>query len=861
MITTTGHGMMIPKYLRLSGFLSYKDPIELDFTGFELACISGSNGAGKSSLLDAITWALFGQARRRDDAIINSYATSAEIIFDYWYENSLYRVQRIKPNGKTCLLELYIDDGGNWKPLTEHSLRETEARIQRILRMDFETFTNASFFLQGKADQFAQQRPGDRKRILTSILGLETWEVYRERAVERRKRYENDLNAIDSVLREIHAELDEEEQRKARLKELQENLARLVELRQAKTAAFENLRRLKDSLDEQRRMVEMLSTQLATLNRRIENRQRILEQRQEERLEYQQRLTSAAEIEAAYQEWQAARAGLERWEGVASNFRQYEAQRSAPLMAIENERARLETTRQGLLEQESQGRALEAQLPAMTAGMEAAHQQVTQAKERLEMKTSCEAMLVQVQDEQSEASAENKRLKAEMAELKERIDRLEDASGALCPLCGQPLAEPERLALIESLKARGTELGDRYRANQERVRLGDDRRKMVSEEIKQIQQVEGELRQYQRALDQYEDRCTQAQRVLELWQSSGAQQLAEIERRLASSDYAHAAREELNRVDGGLARIGYDTIAHDSARRREQEGRAAEEQLRQLETARAALAPLQREIESSEAQLKTEMAERIELEQAHTTAAAQYAAESANLPNLQQAEQDLFDLQEQENRMRMQVGGAAQAVEVLKTLRKRHAEKTGQRAETAGQIARLKTLERAFSKDGVPALLIEQALPEIEAQANELLDRLTNGNMSVRFATQKDYKDKDRADKKETLDILISDSAGWRAYEMFSGGEAFRVNFAIRVALSRVLAQRAGARLQTLVIDEGFGSQDAEGRQRLIEAINLVRSDFAKILVVTHLEELKEAFPARIEIEKGAQGSRIRVVV
>ena len=82
-----------------------------------------------------------------------------------------------------------------------------------------------------------------------------------------------------------------------------------------------------------------------------------------------------------------------------------------------------------------------------------------------------------------------------------------------------------------------------------------------------------------------------------------------------------------------------------------------------------------------------------------------------------------------------------------------------------------------------------------------------------------------------------------RDYEMFSGGEAFRVNFAIRLALSRILAQRAGARLQTLVIDEGFGNQDAQGRQRLIEVINLVKGDFAKVLVITHLEDLKDAFP------------------
>ena len=88
----------------------------------------------------------------------------------------------------------------------------------------------------------------------------------------------------------------------------------------------------------------------------------------------------------------------------------------------------------------------------------------------------------------------------------------------------------------------------------------------------------------------------------------------------------------------------------------------------------------------------------------------------------------------------------------------------------------------------------------------------------------------------------------------------FRVNFAIRLALSKILAQRKGARLQTLVIDEGFGSQDTQGRQRLIEAINLVKNDFAKILVITHLDELKDAFPTRIEVEKTDRGSTIHVI-
>jgi len=216
-------------------------------------------------------------------------------------------------------------------------------------------------------------------------------------------------------------------------------------------------------------------------------------------------------------------------------------------------------------------------------------------------------------------------------------------------------------------------------------------------------------------------------------------------------------------------------------------------------------------------------------------------------------------LREEENKARSELGGAQQRVDVLSTQRIRKARFESEREELLKQIAQHKTLERAFGKDGVPALLIEQALPQLEAKANDILDRLSEGQMSIEFVTQEAYKDDKRKDLKETLEIKIKDGAGTRDYEMYSGGEAFRVNFAVRLALSEILAQRKGSRLQTLVIDEGFGSQDARGRQRLIEAINLVKNDFAKILVITHLDELKDAFPNRIEVEKTERGSTIRV--
>ena len=139
---------MIPLHLKLSGFLSYRDPVEVDFTGFDLACISGQNGAGKSSLLDAITWGLFGQARKRDDSLINLQSTTAEVSFTFAYENNQYRVIRSLTREKSTLLEFQILGKDGWRPLTEHTNRETQLRIERVLRLDYETFINVSFFLQ-----------------------------------------------------------------------------------------------------------------------------------------------------------------------------------------------------------------------------------------------------------------------------------------------------------------------------------------------------------------------------------------------------------------------------------------------------------------------------------------------------------------------------------------------------------------------------------------------------------------------------------------------------------------------------------------------------------------------------------------
>ncbi len=864
---------MIPITLSLSGFLSYRDPVEIDFTSFDLACIAGRNGAGKSSILDAITWALFGQARQRGDAIINTQSDNAEVVLVFQYESNLYRVQRTKTEGKTGILELHLAQNGgelgvgngqlenlSWKALTERTMRDTQMSLEDILRLDYDTFVNAAFFLQGKADQFTQQRPGDRKRILANILGLEVWDEFRRRTVEQRKSIESQTSSLDGRLTEINAELAEEDVRKQRFRELEADLELLVKTRKSQEEALKTVEKSIDLLNEQRKTVEKLAQGLETTKIRLDGLNSRVGDRQMEFDNYAQILARVDEVNSSYRHWEQLKEELSRWEKVAEQFREHDKRRQEPLTAIETERARLTQELESLNERETviSGRlAVVSEYHVQILDFE---ESIEKLQKQLDEGKSLEGELVAAQEKLAEARAENPRLKDEMAKLKSRIDRLAETGEdeSLCPLCGQPLKPKERQRLIDELNTEGTEMGDKFRANKKLLEDADQLVMGLREKTGALQPVQNELREKTRQFDKLNSEINQIESQKEEFQQQSQPRIEEIKQILLSGDFADKSRAELAQVDTELKDIGYDAAVHDETRYAEEVARVVDDEYRLLEKAKAASEPLEREIAELGVEI-TGLKEEIEKQQsAFAEAAANLETAEEQAPDLRTAQRDLLDMQENENRLRMDVGAAQQKVLVLDDLKYRRQSLEAEREVLAKKIGQFKQLETAFGKDGVPALLIEQALPTIELRANELLERLSGGEMSISFKTQRELKTRDNL--KETLDIQISDRVGIRDYEMFSGGEAFRVNFAIRLALSEMLAQRAGARLQTLVIDEGFGSQDEVGRQRLLEAINLVKADFAKILVITHIDELKDAFQARIEVEKTDRGSVVRVI-
>jgi exonuclease SbcC len=335
------------------------------------------------------------------------------------------------------------------------------------------------------------------------------------------------------------------------------------------------------------------------------------------------------------------------------------------------------------------------------------------------------------------------------------------------------------------------------------------------------------------------------------------EQRALLQSELDNDAFAAEARAALARTQAQLAVVGYDSAAHDVLKGQLQELADAEANYRDLEMARVGLA---QEAEALSRLDRDIRAQNTLLESLSREQEQRYSAVAALQPYL--ASEPQLKSQEAETRRRVlaansRVAEARQNLSTLDTQEQRQEASRAERDQLLKRSAILSELKEAFGVNGIPAMIIEHTLPELEREANRILQQLTGGRMHLRFETQRELR---TGDTRETLDIIISDEKGTRPYENFSGGEQFRVNFAIRVALSRLLSQRAGVRLRSLFIDEGFGVLDADGRQRLVEAVMAIQDEFDLILVITHIEELRESFPTQIQVTKTDGGSLVEVI-
>ena len=261
---------------------------------------------------------------------------------------------RSRAKSKSTILEFLIQSPqGDWRVLTQPGVRATEESIRKTLRLDYETFVNASFFLQGKAEMFATQTPGKRKELLGSILGLEVWEEYRKEALRRMKEAEAARDAVRGTLGILEKDLDSEPTLQTQATQQQDLLSAAEAERKACEGELESARRARQALASQKDMLDLLARQAASASQKQTDLQTALDATLTLLEASRARLARAEEIESAHAAWQQLSQELEAAQALAERFNMLQTERQHPEIELKTVGASL---RQELLELQRQER-------------------------------------------------------------------------------------------------------------------------------------------------------------------------------------------------------------------------------------------------------------------------------------------------------------------------------------------------------------------------------------------------------------------------------------------------------------------------------------------------------------------------
>ena len=306
---------MIPGKLSLKNFMCYRDNVPpLSFDGIHVACLCGDNGNGKSAIFDAITWALWGKSRaKNDDDLIHLGQSEMEIELEFISGEQRYRVLRKhakKPSkarvGQT-ILELQITGNGVFRPISGNSLLETQQKVIELLNLEYETFKNSAFLRQGHADEFSIKRPGERKEILANILGLSHYDELERRAKELAGDRRTEADKLENAINEIELQLATKPKYEDEIRKIQNEISQLEERRKTEEATISSLRRQKESLEVKREQLSNTEVHLSETKRELERRQAKNKEQQARMAEYERVLAERAAIEKGYSDFMEIR--------------------------------------------------------------------------------------------------------------------------------------------------------------------------------------------------------------------------------------------------------------------------------------------------------------------------------------------------------------------------------------------------------------------------------------------------------------------------------------------------------------------------------------------------------------------------
>jgi exonuclease SbcC len=903
---------MIPLKLQIKNFLSYGAELQtINFGPYPLICLSGKNGHGKSALLDAITWAVWGQARKvagnakADNGLLRLGQTQMMVVLDFELGGTVYRVRRefAQTYGKPYAnLEFGMLDAESDKliPLTDKTIRATQEKIEKTLRLDFESFINSAFLRQGSSNEFSKKSAKDRKEILATILGLNQFDVIRKKALEKTKTALTQQQTFATLKEKLITDIEKKSELNNTQKNLENSFKDLIKQHNSLEKNKLQLDEEQKQLTDQQKKHELLAYQVSKLTEQEEQQKTILKEcvaqwRTIHKKQLNQKDTTQLEAEKKLlvaqiaQHQETLQRQLEHKESYLKIKEELQGitqkHREQQVAAIHKQKAVLDQIKvevQNNTNQQESDLKAHSQYKNEIAQLTAEIEKLTAY---IKPKAQKEAELARIEKQFEKRKeyyqnyiAQGNIATSELKNIDQKNKLVEDTDNPSCPLCEQNLSSSRRRFLQQQLHK------NEQLITHKRNRLAKVIKKLkvlLIEQHEQLSDIKKTIAEYtgieikiteyiknkeraQKTFKEIEDRIditTKRNESLKIKTDLEQKKLDAIEKESHDSlnkqhDYIDA-HTRLKTIEATIKATQYSADLHQKT---QQKLSAIEEELNTSTNLQEQIAQQKQRTEIISKQcsdLKELKKQKIELHEQLKTFSKLPEQEELLKSKNQAHQKEVRDLQDKKEILLQEKAQLQANLNKLNQSEKelREQEKTINALQAT--IHDYQAIAAATGKDGIQALLIEDAIPEIEQEANHLLAKLTNNQSHIMIESLRDLK---KGGTKETLDIKISDSAGIRPYELFSGGEAFRIDFAIRIAISKLLARRAGTALQTLIIDEGFGSQDEDGLAHIMEAIYAIQEDFSKVIVVSHLNTMKNQFPVHFVVNKGPNGSQVSIL-
>jgi exonuclease SbcC len=539
---------MFPLHLKLKNFLSYREEVGVDFSTVHIACLSGDNGSGKSALLDAITWAIWGKSRASNDRdVVSLGETEMEVVYDFALSSREYRVFRRRSfTGASArhTLEFYIREPGTeaWTPISGDSVRHTQEKIVQTLNMEYDTFVNSAFILQGRADTFTQKPPGERKKILGDILNLQEYDELARLAREDERRTRDRLSGVrdrmavlDERLLKRAQVLDELEVTSIQLTDVGQRLDLSVQLAQSLALQLNQRQKLQQLVDAARGRRDKAQAALHKLAQ-------ALAKEQSERDRLTALVSGADDIERGFGELQRWRSEAMRLSAVLQQVQQQETLRNSAERQIDTEQAKLQRERDRHAHAHAAASERLCQLEREQERLAKLRAEATQAGDAAGKLITIRATIEQQREERSKLHAENGQLRQKMNDIQATLARLA-AGDADSPVCLRPLSDPDREHVETTWRSDGTRLGDQYRSNKAQMKSLEQAITVLEDDIRQAEVADRENAARMGAIRQIEAQLAQRDGLQSELNAAHAEH-ERIGAILAAGDFAHAARRQ-----------------------------------------------------------------------------------------------------------------------------------------------------------------------------------------------------------------------------------------------------------------------------------------------------------------------------